>query len=335
MPSAHCVPGGLVRLVILLLVPLSLWTGLVQAEPGVGVWSDQRVLDGQFQAESRFLREQEEVRTSALRKHVALVAADIDARHDIVGTRRAVDRILERMARNLADREQLLFADLRSVNLHDTAYQDGIGNPYRFLWNDRAIQFAIRLHVREVLQTGRADAMMRNLIFTERAAPNSDLRLHLELVDTASGRLVERLAETTLSLRDLLGDGAEGSFPVEDDDTARTPAEGALDDAVNQVVNPLLRALSGLPFQARIIDVDGDRGYVNIGYEAGLQPDDRLVLYGTGREVRHYTSEGVRVLGRDERIKGSFRLDSVQTRFARGHVEEGNAPEVGDIVREW
>ncbi|MFW6342157.1 MAG: hypothetical protein ACOC00_03965, partial [Halothiobacillaceae bacterium] len=310
-----------------------LWTGLVQAEPAVEVWNDQRVVGGQLQAESRFLRESGTSRVSALRKHVALVGPDIDARHDIVGTRRAVGRMQEQLARALASRDAVHFSDLRAVNLHDTSYHDGLDNPYRFLWNDRAIQFAVRLHVREELVSGGADAMMRNLVFTERAAPNSDLLLYLELIDTSSGRLVERVAERRLSLQELLSEGAPDAAVSED--VVEEAAGAGLKREVDRLADHLVGVLSGLPFQARIIDVDSDRGYVNIGFEAGLQPGDKLVLYGTGREVRHYTSEGVQVLGRDESIKGSFRLDSVQTRFARGHVEGRGSPEIGDIVREW
>ncbi len=101
------------------------------------------------------------------------------------------------------------------------------------------------------------------------------IELHINLIDARTASLVASSKGTN----NLYKAEAEG------DDSRIMAVKSAVEQALKQALPPILKEVKNLPWETRIIKVDGDKIYIDAGRETGLMVGDILNVYQKGIDV--------------------------------------------------
>lgn len=108
--------------------------------------------------------------------------------------------------------------------------------------------------------------------------------------------------------------------------------DGALRDAFSKVLEKMVNKLSSLPFQTRIMLVDGPTIIIKAGQKSKLAAGTKLGVYRAGQDL--IDPETGRSMGKRERLIGEITLMSHQNeRISEAKVTSGAGIQVGDMVR--
>jgi curli biogenesis system outer membrane secretion channel CsgG len=113
-----------------------------------------------------------------------------------------------------------------------------------------------------------------------------------------------------------------------------SPLGSAVSKAIEVAVEKIVRKLDEQPWSARIADYDEDSREItlNAGSELGVRTGDVFEIHRVGRTIRD--PETGEVLGVRTSKAGRIRVTDVEKKLAIAVILEGEAPKVGDIVRE-
>lgn len=102
------------------------------------------------------------------------------------------------------------------------------------------------------------------------------------------------------------------------------------EDVIRKAVGQIIVSTGHIPYQGKLIRVDGDTIYTNAGDRNGVAAGDVFSVFEPGEElVDPETGES---LGSDMFKVGSIRLVNVQDKFSRAVVETGNGFQQGHII---
>ncbi len=110
----------------------------------------------------------------------------------------------------------------------------------------------------------------------------------------------------------------------------RTPLGKATREATKKALAELVKAVKTLPWEGKVLDVKGDKVFVDGGKALNLKAGDRFRIVHRGDAI---TGPDGSVVGYDDTEGGWVELTNVQDKMSIGKVVEGEAPKKGDLVR--
>ena len=117
---------------------------------------------------------------------------------------------------------------------------------------------------------------------------------------------------------------------------AATPFGGAILRALDQGIAAISADIASLPFMARVVQVQGERIFIDAGSASSVAPGDQLVIYRHEARQQVYGLDPLVPLGAVESPVGTLTVVQVQPGFAIGTVTPpASARQVsaGDMVR--
>jgi hypothetical protein len=117
---------------------------------------------------------------------------------------------------------------------------------------------------------------------------------------------------------------------------AQTPFGGAILRALDEGIAGIMQDLAPLPFMARVVQVQGERIFIDAGSTSAVTPGDQLVIYRLDPRQQVYGADPVAPLGTVESALGTLGIVQVQPGFAIGTVTPPSAARqvsAGDMVR--
>lgn len=117
---------------------------------------------------------------------------------------------------------------------------------------------------------------------------------------------------------------------------AATPFGGAILRALDEGIAAITADIAALPFTAKVVQVQGERIYIDAGSTSSVAPGDQLVVYRADPRQQVYGADPLAPLGTVEAPVGTLSIVQVQPGFAIGTMTPpGTARQVsaGDMVR--
>ena len=117
---------------------------------------------------------------------------------------------------------------------------------------------------------------------------------------------------------------------------AATPFGGAILRALDEGIAAIEADIAALPFMAKVVQVQGERIFIDAGTTSSVAPGDQLVIYRSDPRQQVYGADPLVPLGTVEAPVGTLSIVQVQPGFAIGTVTPpGAAKQVsaGDMVR--
>jgi curli biogenesis system outer membrane secretion channel CsgG len=153
----------------------------------------------------------------------------------------------------------------------------------------------------------------------------------LRLIDTTSGEVLDSLrveGKASAGAADFAGAVSGVSFGTEG--FARTPLGKALQQTIDNAVVQIVNRLQQVPFTGKIIKVEGDTVYTNIGSRNGVAVGETFDVYAVEQElVDPDTGES---LGSEKARVGSIAITSVEEKYSKASSQAGGFFEAGYIV---
>ncbi|MFC5459450.1 flagella assembly protein FlgT middle domain-containing protein [Massilia niabensis] len=117
---------------------------------------------------------------------------------------------------------------------------------------------------------------------------------------------------------------------------AATPFGGAILRALDEGIAGIMTDLAPLPFMAKVVQVQGERIFIDAGSTASVTPGDQLVVYRVDPRQQVYGADPRVPLGTVETPVGTIGIVQVQPGFAIGTMTPASAAKqvsAGDMVR--
>ncbi|MBI4400751.1 MAG: hypothetical protein HY581_03875 [Nitrospirae bacterium] len=168
----------------------------------------------------------------------------------------------------------------------------------------------------------------QDLVVMQKKIQIARVQVDYSLIDVATGKslLAESGAgEYRKETGGLLGFGSKSTADV-------GLRDGALRDAFSKVLEKMINKLNSLPFQGRIIAMEGQTAIIRAGEKSKLAPGTKLAVYRAGQDL--IDPETGRSLGKREKQIGEITLLSHQNdRVSEAKVGVGAGFQAGDVVR--
>lgn len=157
------------------------------------------------------------------------------------------------------------------------------------------------------------------------------VKITLKMIDPASGAVVWQDSATGEAVKSggALGldyKGAEIDLAKSKD----TPLGAATLMAIRKAVLKIIAQMDGIPWQASILKVTGNKVIIRAGKDSGIKPGDILDLYQKG-EVLEDPDTGEKLRMDPEKI-GSVQVTKVQTKMSVCIVKSGKAKRGGLVM---
>jgi len=117
---------------------------------------------------------------------------------------------------------------------------------------------------------------------------------------------------------------------------AATPFGGAILRALDEGIAGIAADIAALPFMAKVVQVQGERIFIDAGSTSSVAPGDQLVIYRLDPRQQVYGADPLAPLGTVESPVGTLSIVQVQPGFAIGTVTPPSAARqvsAGDMVR--
>lgn len=108
--------------------------------------------------------------------------------------------------------------------------------------------------------------------------------------------------------------------------------EGALRDAMTKAMTKMVATLNAIPFQGRILDVDGSSIMIRAGSKSNLSSGTVFSVYRAGKDL--VDPDTGRVIGKREEQIGEIVLSSHQgANISEAKIKSGSGFKAGDTIR--
>jgi curli biogenesis system outer membrane secretion channel CsgG len=168
----------------------------------------------------------------------------------------------------------------------------------------------------------------KDLLITQSKTQIARVTVDYSLIDIATGKslLAESGAgEYKKESSGVLGFGSRASADV-------GLRDGALRDAFSKVLEKMINKLNNLPYQSRIMLVEGPTVIIRAGEKSKLALGTKLGVYRAGQDL--IDPETGRSMGKREKLIGEIALLSHQNdRISEAKIASGTGFVAGDIVR--
>lgn len=148
------------------------------------------------------------------------------------------------------------------------------------------------------------------------------------LVDIATGKTLlaeSGMGEYRKKTGGILGLGSRSTADV-------GLREGALRDALTKAMTKMVERLNEIPFQSRILAVEGQTVVVRAGTRSKLNPGTVMAVYRPGADL--VDPDTGRVIGKREKKIGEIMITAHQgDRISEANVKSGAGFQVGDVIR--
>ncbi len=161
----------------------------------------------------------------------------------------------------------------------------------------------------------------------EKAVIGIDVRL----VDQETGEAIYAAhAKGEIRTNQVWGGVSYSGLEVGGGAWSKTPVGLATRQAANNAIRSLIKGLQALPFEAGVLDVKGDKVFIDGGRELNLKKGDRFRIVHRGDAI---TGPDGAVMGYDETEGGWVEVSIVQKKMSVAKVARGDPPKKGDVVR--
>jgi hypothetical protein len=153
----------------------------------------------------------------------------------------------------------------------------------------------------------------------------------VRILDSSTGEVLESVSiehESESGGQSISGSAYGVSFGT---DSAEMKYWGKItEEVITLAVDEIVERAHNIPLKGKLIRVDGDTIYTNVGDRNGVNPGDTFSVYAPGIElVDPDTGES---LGSDMSKVGSIRLVNVQEKFSGAVTETGGSFQQGYII---
>jgi len=156
-------------------------------------------------------------------------------------------------------------------------------------------------------------------VFEKKKNQTADAKVTIRMVDPeTSVAFYSEFGQASASKEATMKLGYGGAS-----DYDATLSDKALNGAIVKLVNNILLTLINRPWEARIIDIQGDKIFINAGERTGLKVGDKLDLVQPGKKVKNPTSNAMMQL--PGKVVGLMEVESL---FGTSDVDDGSVCKV-------
>lgn len=123
------------------------------------------------------------------------------------------------------------------------------------------------------------------------------------------------------------------SYAVGSDGFRSTETGQKITEIISKASNDIEQALNCYPFSTRIVDIKGDRIFIDAGAQEKLTVGDQLVVYGTASDGLHLDG-GSNFVTSDKQPVSILTIQNITPRYAIGSIE-GSASKLGIKIGDW
>jgi len=160
------------------------------------------------------------------------------------------------------------------------------------------------------------------------------MEITLRLIDTTTGQVISTYRAQGFATASSADAGLVNSFTGATAGAGMfraTPIGQAGQDAIDKAVAMIATEMRAVPWSAQVVQVSGDRIYVNAGADRNMRAGTVLYIYRRG-EVLTDPSTGV-VLDVEMQRIGAVRVEGVRERLSTAVLVSGEPPLRGDLLK--
>jgi curli biogenesis system outer membrane secretion channel CsgG len=148
------------------------------------------------------------------------------------------------------------------------------------------------------------------------------VKVNLRMVDTTTGKILStHNADGTASGKAKSGGLAIKGFDIHGGNAKQTPIGQACQDAIDQAVVHISQVMKGVPFYARVAEVDGGDIYINAGSNRNMKEGMVLNGYKVVKEIKD-PDTGLVIDVKEEKT-GSVKITSVKEKISIAQKVDG------------
>jgi hypothetical protein len=135
-------------------------------------------------------------------------------------------------------------------------------------------------------------------------------------------------------------DKAEGSvmipasYTVGSDGFRTTETGKKITEIINRASSDIQQALNCYPFSTRIVEIKGDKIFIDAGAQEKLNVGDQLIVYGATNSNGLYLDGGSSYIANDKQPISVLTIQNITPRYAIGSIE-GSASKLGIKTGDW
>ena len=158
------------------------------------------------------------------------------------------------------------------------------------------------------------------------------LAMDVRIVDAATGEVIDSVkADGRAKSSGALGGLAIGGVVLAGGKEDTTPIGQATRAALTQAIDFICQRMEQLPWQSRVMEVDGKEITITGGTNMNLKAGDTFEVYHRGKAL--VDPETGQTLGYRESRLGRMKVTEVMDKFSLGVMLDGALPQRGDVVR--
>jgi curli biogenesis system outer membrane secretion channel CsgG len=158
------------------------------------------------------------------------------------------------------------------------------------------------------------------------------LAMDVRIVDAATGEVIDSVkADGRAKSSGTLGGIALGGVILAGGKEDTTPIGQATRAALTQAVDFICQRMEQVPWQSRVMEVDGKEVTITGGANMNIRVGDRFDAYHRGKAL--VDPETGQTLGYRETRLGPMKITEVMDKFSVGIMLDGALPQRGDVVK--
>jgi len=156
--------------------------------------------------------------------------------------------------------------------------------------------------------------------------------LNLRMIDTTTGQiLASDRVEKKATYTGIKGAYTNKDFAIGGGHFQETPLGKATQQALHEAVYKVAMNMQKVPWQGRIVLVQGERIVINCGKREGIVPGQQFIVFSKGEELTD--PETGEILGSEEARAGRISAVQILDKYCYARAEEGQGFKRGDILR--
>jgi len=162
---------------------------------------------------------------------------------------------------------------------------------------------------------------------------NAHVAVDIRLIDSSTGQVL--FSHNAVGKAESSGATFGVSRGIVDfgaDAFKNAPIGQATRQAISDAIRFIIARMESVPFSAKVVKIEGNKVYINIGSSMNIRPGMRLYAYSLGDELVD-PDTGLK-LGSDSKMVGTVEIWDVQDKFSIGQVISGSGMlKRGDLLK--